>query len=181
MTIPCLLCAYYFVYAVCRYAAVENNGDYTSLFYLIHGPMHEIGHFLCSSRFLPEILHVFAGTLFQWLTPVAAGIQFIRIREYPALAVCLGWLGLSMLDTMVYMRDAREQELQLVSPFANGGEIIHDWTYIFQHTGMLNHAGTIANITGFFGYVLAGAAVLWILYMTGYGIVELVRSKRKNH
>jgi hypothetical protein len=64
------------------------------------------------------------------------------------MAVCVGWLGLSMLDTMVYMRDALELKLTLVSPFANGGEIIHDWRYIFQHTGTLKYTDGIANLTG---------------------------------
>ena len=126
MIVPYLLFASYFVYAAWRYAAVRENGDYASLFYLIHGPVHEIGHFVFSTRIFPEILHVAAGTLFQWLTPVAAGIQFLRIREFPALSVCLGWLGLSLLDTMVYMRDAPVLKLRLTSPFSGGGEVIHD-------------------------------------------------------
>ena len=165
MIVPYLLCAAYFIYAVCKYATAEENGDYSSLFYLIHGPLHEVGHFLFSSNMFPLLLHVAAGTLFQWLTPIAAGLQFIRIREFPALAVCVGWLGLSMLDTMVYMRDALELKLTLVSPFANGGEIIHDWRYIFQHTGTLKYTNGIANLTGGIGYLLVTIAVLLIFYM----------------
>ena len=41
----------------------------------------------------------------------------LRMR-FPALSVCLGWLGLSMLDTMVYMRDAPVLKLRLTSPFS---------------------------------------------------------------
>ena len=175
MTVPYLLCAFYFVYAACRYASVGENGDYASLFYLIHGPIHEIGHFLCSAKFFPEILHVAAGTIFQWLAPIAAGIQFIRIRAFPSLAVCLGWLGLSMFDTVVYMRDARVLRLQLTSPFSGGGEVIHDWFYLFHETGTLEHAWKIANLTGICAWICIISAVLWILFMTGRGISERFR------
>lgn len=175
MSVPYLLCVIYFVYAIIQYASAETNGAYSSLFYLIHGPIHEIGHFFFSSRVFPLMVHVLAGTAFQWLAPIGAGIQFIRTREFPALAVCLGWLGFSMLDSMAYMRDANVLELQLTSPFAGGGEIIHDWQYIFGHTGMLRHAETIGNVTGFFGYIFAGASILWILFMLGYGFRETFR------
>lgn len=177
MIVPYLLCAFYFAYAAWRYATVRENGDYSSLFYLIHGPIHEIGHFVFSMRFFPEFLHVAAGTLFQWLAPIAAGIQFIRIREFPALAVCLGWLGLAMLDTMVYMRDARVLKLQLTSPFSGNGEVIHDWFYLFHHSGTLDYAWKIADLTGICGWICTGAAVLWILFMAGRGIMESFRSE----
>ena len=172
MIVPYLICAGYILYAAYRYASVEENGDYASLFYLIHGPIHEIGHFFFSSRVFPEFLHVLAGTLFQWLAPVAAGLQFLRNREFPAVAVSLGWLGLSMLDTMVYMRDARVLKLRLVSPFSRGGEIIHDWHYLFDDWGLLGQAGRIADLTGLIGWALAGIAVLWILYMCGRGLAD---------
>ena len=175
MIVPYLLCAVYFAYAAWRYATVRENGDYSSLFYLIHGPIHEIGHFAFSSRIFPEFLHVAAGTLFQWLAPVAAGIQFIRIRDFPALAVSLGWLGLSMLDTMVYMRAARVLKLPLTSPFSGGGEVIHDWFYLFHNTGTLDHAWGIATFTGVCGWLCIGTAVLWILFMAGRGIIESFR------
>ena len=172
MIIPYLLCAVYFIYAACRYASVQENGDYASLFYLIHGPLHEVGHFAFSSRIFPEFLHVAAGTLFQWLAPVAAGIQFIRIQSFPALAVCLGWLGLSLFDTMVYMRDARVLKLQLTSPFSGGGEVIHDWFYLFNQSGTLGYAWKIADLTGFCAWLCIIGAVLWILFMIGRGLVE---------
>ena len=172
MIAPYLLCAGYILYAAYRYAAVEENGDYSSLFYLIHGPIHEVGHFFFSSRMFPEALHVFAGTLFQWLAPIAAGLQFLRIREFPAVAVALGWLGLSMLDTMVYMRDAQVLKLPLTSPFSRGGEIIHDWFYLFEKADLLDQADRIADITGIIGWILAGAAALWILFMCVRGIAD---------
>ena len=175
MTVPYLLCAGYFLYAAWRYASVRENGDYASLFYLIHGPIHEVGHLVFSMRFFPEFLHVAGGTVFQWLTPVAAGIQFIRIRSYPALAVCLGWLGLAMFDTVVYMRDARVLKLQLTAPFSGGGEVIHDWFYLFNHTGTLGYAWKIADFTAVCAWLCIIGAVLWILYMIGRGLFEQFR------
>ena len=172
MTVPYLLCAGYFLYAAWSYATVRENGDYASLFYLIHSPIHEVGHLVFSMRIFPEFLHVAGGTVFQWLTPVAAGIQFIRIRSYPTLAVCLGWLGLAMFDTVVYMRDARVLKLQLTAPFSGGGEVIHDWFYLFNHTGTLEYAWKIAELTAFCAWFCIIASVLWILSMIGRGVVE---------
>lgn len=175
MTVPYLLCAGYFVYAACRYATVRENGDYASLFYLIHGPIHEVGHLMFSSRFFPEILHVAGGTIFQWLTPAAAGIQFIRIKSYPALAVCLGWLGLAMFDTVVYMRDARVLKLELTAPFSGGIVDTHDWFYLFDQTGMLEYAWKIADFTAFCAWSCIIGSVLWILFMTVRGLPEQFR------
>ena len=177
MIVPYLLCAVYFAYAAWRYVTVRENGDYASLFYLIHGPLHEVGHFAFSSCLFPEFLHVAAGTLFQWLTPVAAGLQFIRIRAYPALAVCLGWLGLSLFDSMVYMRDARVLKLQLTSPFSGGGEVIHDWFYLFNQTGTLEYAWKIADLTGICAWLCIIGSVQWILFMIGRGFAEKQRSE----
>ena len=177
MTVPYLLCAGYFIYAACRYASVRENGDYASLFYLIHGPIHEVGHLVFSMRIFPEFLHVAGGTVFQWLTPVVAGFQFIRIRSYPALAVCLGWLGLAMFDTVVYMRDARVLKLQLTAPFSGGGEVIHDWFYLFNRTGTLEYAWKIADFTAGCAWLCIIGAVLWILYMTGRGLYEHFRQE----
>ena len=177
MAVPYLLCAGYFLYAAWRYASVRENGDYASLFYLIHGPVHEVGHLVFSLAVFPEFLHVAGGTVFQWLTPVAAGIQFIRIRSYPALAVCLGWLGLAMFDTVVYMRDARVLKLQLTAPFSGGGEVIHDWFYLFNRTGTLEYAWKIAGFTAFCAWLCIICAVLWILFMIGPGFVEKPHSE----
>ena len=174
MIVPYLVCAGYILYAAYRYAAVEENGDYSSLFYLIHGPIHEVGHFFFSNRVFPAFLHVLAGTLFQWLAPIGAGVHFLLRREYPAVSVALGWLGLSMLDTMVYMRDATELELPLVSPFSGGGEIIHDWNYLFDAMGLLEQSKLIAGIVGTIGWLLAGVSGLWIIYMCGRGIADSV-------
>ena len=176
MTAPYLLCAVYFIYAAWRYASVNANGDYSSLFYFIHAPIHEVGHMLLSP--FPEMLHVAGGTIFQCLTPVAVGIQFLCIGEFPAVAVAMGWLGMALLDTMVYMRDAPVLELPLTAPFANGEDLIHDWEYIFANTGTLDKAETFASITGFFGYTLALAAALWIFFMIGRGWTAFFEEKR---
>lgn len=178
MTTPYLCCAAYLVYAAWRYASVNANGDYSSLFYFIHAPIHEVGHWVCSA--FPETMHVAGGTLFQWLTPVAVGVQFWRTGEFPALAVCLGWLGMAMLDTMVYMRDAPVLELPLTAPFANGEDLIHDWNFLFSSAGILDKAETIASVTGFFGYVLALGGALWILFMIGRGWLGFFAERRQS-
>ena len=155
----------YFVYATIRYLTAGQGGDYMSLFWFIHGPIHEIGHFLFPSGRFPLTIHLLAGTIFQVLAPVAGAVQFAWRREYPPLAVMLGWLGFAVLDTSIYMADARRLEHTLVSPFAGEGETIHDWNWLFDRFGCLNHAEGIASCVAFFGYLCCFLSVFGIAYM----------------
>lgn len=183
MTILYLLCAGYFIYAIFRYASAEENGAYSSLFWLIHSPVHEIGHFLFSSATFPLLIHVLAGTVFQILTPIACAAQFFYRGEYPPLAIMLGWLGFAILDVSCYMEDSRILKMQLASPFApSGSEIIHDWNWLFDYFGCLHHAYQIADCTAFLGYVISGFSVLLILFMVLRGglLLPLQRWIRKD-
>ena len=149
----------YFIYAAYKYATVENNGDYSSAFYFIHSVFHEIGHAVCSK--FPTVVHVFGGSLFQWLTPIACGIYFLYGNEKHALPVAVGWLGFSLLDSAIYIRDAIEQELTLVAPFAGPDtELIHDWNYLLSHWHVLHKAHSIGNAVATTGYIFVGIAII---------------------
>ena len=162
----------YFIYVMFRYLTVPENGAYASPFWFIHGPVHEIGHFFFSTGYFPLVVHLLAGTVFQILTPVACGVQFLLRKEFPPLAIMLGWLGFSILDVSVYMRDARQLELPLVSPFSRGGETIHDWNWLFHYFGCLHYAERIAGVVAFFGYVCSAFSVLLIGFLLLRGFRE---------
>ena len=171
MSVFYFLVGIYFIYVTVRYLTVKADGDYMSAFWFIHGPVHEIGHFFFSPRYFPMVIHLLAGTVFQILTPVICGIQFVLRQEFPPLAVLLGWFGFAVLDASVYMKDARRLELPLVSPFSGGGEIIHDWNWLFDYFGCLHQADRIAGITAFFGYLFAVLSILLIFFMLIRGLL----------
>ena len=166
-----LLIGIYFVYVIIRYLTAEANGDYMSPFWLIHGPVHEIGHFFFPSARFPLVIHLLAGTVFQILTPIVCGIQFFLRREIPPLAVLLGWFGFAVLDVSIYMEDARALELPLVSPFSGGGETIHDWNWLFHFFGCLHQAERISDVVACFGYLCSMLSVLLIGWMLVRGIL----------
>jgi hypothetical protein len=54
----------------------------------------------------------------------------------------------------LYMSDARDKILPLVSVgAASGDEIIHDWNWIFNDMGILDHYSQIASMVHFLGWV----------------------------
>ncbi|MBR0459362.1 MAG: hypothetical protein IJJ26_08995 [Victivallales bacterium] len=162
-----LLC--YFGYALYQYCV--NGGQYSSLFWFLHGPFHEVGHALAS--FLPEVIHVLAGSVMQWLLPIACGIYFFLGREKHASFVALAWLGFSLLDSATYMKDAIEQELPLVAPFAGpDAELIHDWNYLFSRWDLLPYAHTIGNITAAIGYAIVIIACNLIVGFAAFTIAS---------
>ncbi len=147
----------YYLYALWRYH--QTPQEYSTVFWFIHGVMHEVGH--AAASFLPETIHVLAGSLLQWLTPIACGVYFLRSTERHAVFLSLAWLGFSLLDSAAYMRDAIEQELQLVAPFAGPDtELIHDWAFLFSQWGCLHSAHAIGNAVSAIGYFTVILAVI---------------------
>ena len=65
----------------------------SSVFYVIHAPIHEVGHTVAAMIHLPQMAVVLAGSVFQLLTPIAIGVYFVWHGDCPALSLCLGWLG----------------------------------------------------------------------------------------
>ena len=150
----------YFGYALRQYSV--HGGEYNTAFWVIHGVTHEVGHAVAS--WLPEVIHVLAGSLAQWLTPIACGVYFLRGQEKHAALVALAWLGFSLLDSAAYMRDAIEQELPLVAPFAGpDAELIHDWNCLFSRWGILQYAHDIGDATAWLGIAIVILAMLLIV------------------
>ena len=137
----------------------------SSVFYVIHAPLHEVGHAVARMLHLPETLVVLAGTVFQLLTPIAIGAYFVWHDDCPALSLCTGWLGFATLETATYMHDAPFGNLTLVAPFASGPELIHDFTFLFTHWHCLRHAARIAEITATIGYAFVYASLAMIVAM----------------
>ena len=136
-----------------------------SVFYVVHAPIHEVGHAVARMMRLPEVAVVLAGSVFQILTPVAIGVYFVWHGDCPALSLCLGWLGFATIEMAAYMHDAPFGNLTLVAPFSNGDNIIHDFKYLFMRWNCLESAVRISEVTASIGYVFIFAALALIIAM----------------
>ena len=147
----------------------------SSVFYVIHGPVHEIGHAVARGLFLPEVIVVMAGSLFQLMTPIAIGIYFVWHGDYPALSLCLGWLGFATIEMATYMYDAPFGNLTLVAPFSSGDDLIHDFEYLFTRWHCLGNACRIGEVTAAIGYVFVFATLALIIAMFVLGFLPQVK------
>ena len=141
----------------------------SSVFYVIHGPCHEIGHAVARMLCLPEVIVVLAGSIFQLLTPVAVGVYLVWHGDCPAISLCLGWLGFATIEMATYMHDAPFGELTLVAPFSSGDNLIHDFEYLFMRWHCLGSACRIAEVTAAIGYVFVFTALGSIIVMFALG------------
>ncbi len=123
---------------------------------LVNLAFHEAGHVFL--RPFGHILHVLGGTLFQLLVPGLLVWYFlVRRREAFAAAVCVWWLGESLINVAVYMADARDLQLDLVG----GGE--HDWNELFFRFNLLGEepVASIAATTHGIGVALMLLGLAW--------------------
>jgi hypothetical protein len=120
---------------------------------------HEAGH-LIFGILGAEFITVLGGTLMQLLMPAAAAVSFWKRGDLKSADLVLAWVGQNLWPIGRYMADARVQELPLVG---GGG---HDWTYLFEKTGLLIHDVGIGRGTQVLGcaviaFALAQLAARW--------------------
>ncbi len=142
----------------------------SSIFYVIHAPIHEIGHFVTAAMHFPEVAVILAGSVFQLLTPIAIGAYLIWHGDCPALSLCLGWLGFATIEMATYMYDAPFGNLTLVTFPSGGDEIIHDFEYLFTRWHCLGSACQIGEVTAAIGYAIVFVALVLIIAMFILGL-----------
>ena len=80
--------------------------DWVNLF------IHEAGHFVF--RIFGQWMHMFGGSLFQVLVPLA--LTIVSFRQSPSHATLpLYWTGESMVNLSVYIADAPYKQLKLIA------------------------------------------------------------------
>lgn len=131
---------------------VENSG----LLDRVNLIIHEAGHLLFS--YFGELLHVMGGTMGQLLVPAGIIVYFALRRELFSASVVSFWLGQSMFNVSVYIRDARAMELPLAS-IGGGEDTIHDWNYLLGRFGLLNWDGGLATFVYTLGVLTAIVSV----------------------
>lgn len=142
---------------------VTDGEVFQSFMHNILLPIHEAGHVL----FLPfgEFLAIAGGSLFQVLLPLGIGVAFLLKNRDPfGAAICLWWMGISLVDLAPYIYDALDPQLMLLGGHT-GEDGAHDWIYLFGRTGGLQHAHFWGRACWLFGAVLAGVALFWATFV----------------
>lgn len=111
--------------------------------------IHEAGHLFF--RLFGMWMHIIAGSFFQVALPVALLIVTAR-QNLHQVGLPGFWVGESMVNVSVYIRDAPHQQLKLI---AKG--LIHDWRWLLSDN--LEAAEPLADIVFAFGILLCIASV----------------------
>jgi hypothetical protein len=137
------------------------GGHLFQWFDLVFIPIHEGGHLLF--RFFGEWVMVAGGTFLQLFAPFALAVYFAFRRQVPGAAFCTFFFFEQFLPIGIYMSDARAQELPLLT-VGDSDDVIHDWFYLFQHAGLLEHdvqIGAAFRTMGWIGMLATAAWFTW--------------------
>jgi len=147
-------------YGLFLWQAARGSGPFLMID-LVFIPVHEGGHLLF--RFFGEFLSVAGGTILQLSVPLMLATFFFFQRQVQGVAFCLFFFFEQFLPISVYMADARAQELPLLT-VGDADDVIHDWNYLFDRFGVLEHDTQIAHavqIIGWIGMILTTAWMIW--------------------
>ncbi len=133
--------------------------------HIVLTPFHESGHYLIF-RWFGQFIMTLGGTLGQHLLPIVLGYALLVKNRNPyGAAIALWLLGYSLIDMGVYMYDAFDPKLMLLSGKTGAESDGHDWQNIFGDLGLLRHARGIGLFWGWIGYAVMLAGLVWAAYM----------------
>lgn len=122
-------------------------------------PIHEAGHFIFS--IFGRTLMILGGSFWQIAFPliwfIIAAKQRSQVAPFP-----LFWVGENIMDVSLYMRDAPLRQMPLLGGHKSG----HDWHNLFSAWGMLDSAGTWADVMYYSGAVICIAAIAGGIYLS---------------
>lgn len=96
--------------------------------------IHESGHVLTS--WMGQYLYILGGSLFQIIVPLSLAIYFYIKGDHYGSSIIMLWLGQSLFNLSVYVKDADVMILNLTGD-------IHDWNYLLSSVGMVSQAPII--------------------------------------
>jgi hypothetical protein len=134
----------------------EMSGDFMHLITLT---IHEAGHVI----FIPfgEFMTIAGGSIFQVFLPFAIAVAFfVKNRDPFGAAVCLWWTGMSIIDLAPYIYDALNPQLILLGGHT-GEDGPHDWIYLFEELGGLQHSQRYGRAVHSFGMLVGLLAWIW--------------------
>lgn len=155
-------------------STIQSNYVGESFMHLINLPFHEAGHVFFSP--FGRFMHVFGGTLGQWLVPFIVLCAFVAKGNPFGAAAGLWWLGESFLDIAPYMDDARAGQLMLLGG-VTGSEVegYHDWEVLLGKLGWLQYDHVIARLSFGVGMTLMVFSLIW----GGYVIYRQLKCPQK--
>lgn len=116
--------------------------------------LHELAHLV--TALLPSLITASAGSGSELLLGLGLIVTAFWTRSYFASLFCFLWFMLAAFATADYIADARSQTLPLIS--FGGSDPTHDWNFILDKLGLLQHdtlisglvrsAGTLAGVFG---------------------------------
>jgi hypothetical protein len=131
--------------------------DMPSLLWLTHLfilYIHEAGHFFF--RIFGETLYIMGGSLFQVIVPIVWFV--VAKREGSSLSnVALFFIGISAMDVSIYMKDAEQRLLPLISGLS---KTHHDWWRLFVNWDAIELAYPLGETLFWIGFILSMAGLV---------------------
>lgn len=123
----------------------------------MHGPtlvVHEAGHIL----FAPfgRVVMLLGGTYFQVALPAAFVAYFLWSRQPFSAAIVLLWVAFALVDGAVYVADAQERALPLITFDRN----THDWWNLLGSAGVLERDDLLAALLHAEAFAVFAAALI---------------------
>ena len=145
--------------AVYGVMCAASPGTYRFLDY-VNLVFHEAGHVFFG--FLGEFIGILGGSLMQVLVPAIAVGHFVWQGYLYSAAIALFWVGQSLFNVSVYVKDARARVLPLL-----GDDIsAHDWHNILGRLGLLRWDQAIGNLIYGMGLVALVVSVIGAFYFS---------------
>jgi hypothetical protein len=147
------------VVAVYGVMCAASPGTYRFLDY-VNLVFHEAGHVFFG--FLGEFIGILGGSLMQVLVPAIVVGHFVWQGYRYSAAIALFWVGQSLFNVSVYVKDARARVLPLL-----GDDIsAHDWYNILGRLGLLRWDQAVGNLVYGMGLVVVAVSVIGAFYFS---------------
>ena len=139
-----------------------NSGS--NFLHIVLTPFHEAGHVVL--RWANSFTVYLGGTLGQHAMPIVlAGALLIKRRD-PFGAALFAWLlGYSFVDMGVYMYDAYDPHMMLLTGYTGAESANHDWIQVFGDLNLLNKARGIGQAAAMLGRIMMLAFLAWAAYL----------------
>jgi hypothetical protein len=121
---------------------------------------HEAGHLIFG--LFGEFIGILGGSLMQVLIPAIVTGYFILYNQRWSGMVTLFWVGQSLFNVSVYVRDARAQAL----PLLGGEDVLHDWNWLLAKLHLLRWDQAIGAVIYMAGLLAVVASVVGGLYFS---------------
>jgi len=121
---------------------------------------HEAGHLIFG--LFGEFIGILGGSLMQVLIPAIVTGYFILHTQRWSGMLTLFWVGQSLLNVSVYIKDARAQAL----PLLGGEDVIHDWNWLLGKLHLLRWEQAIGALIYLAGLLAVVASVAGGIYFS---------------